>query len=506
MSLYNNFQKGEFKSEFIQDGFASLVNCDVHTKIGTLKSQLALIVDSATPNENSILVNVPSGIIYAVSKASGKIWERAVAGTWTLKLTDINGAHVGAGYFNGRLWYWTATKLGYLQITSVVTTTIADPGVVTLASHGLAAGDPVTFSTTGALPTGITAGTTYYARPDVSLTEVNEFWLYDTSAHAVTGGATGRIATTGTQSGVHNMGVHTFATFTNSGSVKPFLEGGVNRAFAYIGDGAQIARVDKDNIFSANVLEIPLGETITDIAEWGDDVVLTAIGARTKIYRWDQVSDSYYKPDLISYKDIDMLIQSQNSNIIYALCRTKDDFAEFMYYTGQELAEIPERRISDTTASDSFMKTEFDGRIHFAVGTKIYTMRNNALVCEYTAVATVASLCTDGDNLFVSCGATGVYKIGTSRATGLVVTPVFEGLATQAIVNYDLMPTGTSLTARVKINDGSWTAITLVKEEEKCRYVMREGFPSKNIIFLQLEITLVGSTTLTPIIRSIEIL
>jgi hypothetical protein len=40
--------------------------------------------------------------------------------------------------------------------------TIATPGVVTWTAHGLVAGDAVKFTTTGALPTGITAGTTYY--------------------------------------------------------------------------------------------------------------------------------------------------------------------------------------------------------------------------------------------------------------------------------------------------------------------------------------------------------
>ena len=48
--------------------------------------------------------------------------------------------------------------------SSVVTITIAAPGVVTwfTGTHGLVGGEIVTFTTTGALPTGITAGTSYY--------------------------------------------------------------------------------------------------------------------------------------------------------------------------------------------------------------------------------------------------------------------------------------------------------------------------------------------------------
>lgn len=45
---------------------------------------------------------------------------------------------------------------------SEVTITVADPAVVTWNAHGLVAGQPIVFSTTGALPTGLTAGTVYY--------------------------------------------------------------------------------------------------------------------------------------------------------------------------------------------------------------------------------------------------------------------------------------------------------------------------------------------------------
>lgn len=48
--------------------------------------------------------------------------------------------------------------------TATVTINISTPAAATItdAAHGLAAGSAVTFTTTGALPTGLTAGTTYY--------------------------------------------------------------------------------------------------------------------------------------------------------------------------------------------------------------------------------------------------------------------------------------------------------------------------------------------------------
>jgi len=51
---------------------------------------------------------------------------------------------------------------GALGRPTTVTITNASPGVVTWTAHGFVAGQTVAFSTTGALPTGLTAGTTYY--------------------------------------------------------------------------------------------------------------------------------------------------------------------------------------------------------------------------------------------------------------------------------------------------------------------------------------------------------
>lgn len=86
----------------------------------------------------------------------------------------------------------TATlELGH-WLNTTVTITIASPGVVSWTAHGLSNGDAVVFSTSGALPTGFTAGTKYY----VVNKNTNDFQL------AATRGGTA-INTTGSQSGTH---------------------------------------------------------------------------------------------------------------------------------------------------------------------------------------------------------------------------------------------------------------------------------------------------------------
>jgi microcystin-dependent protein len=74
------------------------------------------------------------------------------------------------------------------------TVTIASPAVFTLASHGLAAGDAVYFTTTGALPTGLSANTIYFVISAGLTTNAFE-------VSAARGGSA--INTTGSQSGTH---------------------------------------------------------------------------------------------------------------------------------------------------------------------------------------------------------------------------------------------------------------------------------------------------------------
>lgn len=76
------------------------------------------------------------------------------------------------------------------------TITIASPAVIILTSHGLTANDIVVFTTSGTLPTGITAGVSYYVL-STGLT-ANAFEI------SATAGGTA-INTSGSQSGTHTL-------------------------------------------------------------------------------------------------------------------------------------------------------------------------------------------------------------------------------------------------------------------------------------------------------------
>lgn len=79
-------------------------------------------------------------------------------------LDDDGSVAVFAGTAD-RLWKLDNTTFTWVPVSVVAAVTSisnASPGVVAYTGHGFAIGDPVVFSTSGALPTGLTAGTVYY--------------------------------------------------------------------------------------------------------------------------------------------------------------------------------------------------------------------------------------------------------------------------------------------------------------------------------------------------------
>jgi len=78
--------------------------------------------------------------------------------------------------------------------TGAATLPVASPGIVTKNAHGFTGNEPISFSTTGVLPTGVTAGVTYY----VKYINANTF-----NISATVGGS--NINFTGTPSGTHYL-------------------------------------------------------------------------------------------------------------------------------------------------------------------------------------------------------------------------------------------------------------------------------------------------------------
>lgn len=131
-----------------------------------------------------------------------------------------------------------AFKIEWMGATGIpVTISIATPGVVTDTAHGLVVGSPVVFSTTGALPTGLTAGTTYYVK---TVADANSY-----TVAATPGGSA--IATSGTQSGTH----------TRSGGTQTLFVGLVKNANRTGGNANAIRNLEATIAINSNQVDIP---------------------------------------------------------------------------------------------------------------------------------------------------------------------------------------------------------------------------------------------------------
>lgn len=131
----------------------------------------------------------PADILFAVAAAVALAVPTGTAAPCALRVAPSGWLLCNAAAVS-RATY--PALLAALVFTSTVTMTIASPCVVTWNAHGMNNGDPVKFSTSGALPTGLSAATTYYLVSSAA----NSFSL------AATPGGTA-INTSGSQSGVH---------------------------------------------------------------------------------------------------------------------------------------------------------------------------------------------------------------------------------------------------------------------------------------------------------------
>lgn len=114
----------------------------------------------------------------------------AIEDTSTASISNVTIGNVKGTNVRGDVVFIGTSR----ALIGTATMTIASPGVVTRAAHGLAANTRVSFATTGALPTGLLANNGYYVRNPTA----NTFEL----AAAPNGVS---INTSGAQSGVHTL-------------------------------------------------------------------------------------------------------------------------------------------------------------------------------------------------------------------------------------------------------------------------------------------------------------
>ncbi|MER9697673.1 hypothetical protein [Mesorhizobium sp. M0146] len=153
---------------------------------------------SILPNTKTATVSVASPAVVTMTNtfAAGQPIVFATTGRLPKGLVAGTTYYVIATGLSGSSFQVSATVGGAAINTSnpTFTVTIASPGVVTETAHGRSTGDAIQLATTGALPTGLAAATTYF----LNVIDANTYNLRLTPEGA-------NINTSGTQSGTHSI-------------------------------------------------------------------------------------------------------------------------------------------------------------------------------------------------------------------------------------------------------------------------------------------------------------
>mgnify|MGYP001558742949 CR=1 FL=1 len=168
----------------------------------TLTDAATIAVDASLSNNFQVVLggnrtlgvptNLISGQTGVISVYQDITGTRTLAYAWAWQFPGGTAPTLSTGKLVFDQLYYCVNKYS----TATVTVTIATPGVMTWTAHGLNSGQRIQLTTTGALPTGLAASTTYW----VTVIDANTFNLSSSLANAQTATF---IATSGSQSGTH---------------------------------------------------------------------------------------------------------------------------------------------------------------------------------------------------------------------------------------------------------------------------------------------------------------
>jgi len=306
---------------------------------------------------------------------------------WTIK-NPATPSEIYSLDDNGDVYKSTNNGVTFAKMLgNVFTVTIASPAVFSDVGHGLVLNDTVVFSTTGALPTGLVAGTTYYV--------ISAGLTADAFQVSLTEGGSA-VNTSGTQSGVHSL----TATLGNNGNgiviFKNYLIVARDGRLDICGDGTATGinndnwifnwqTIDDDNLwhmmivsdndglvyggagryvfsieevsafdpasggtftFTAQALDLPQNYRIKCLEELGSNLMIgTWMGINiydlkiANIFPWDRASASFGRPVKINENGVNAMVTINNN--LYVLAGIEGNIYRSDGYGFVQIGETP---------------------------------------------------------------------------------------------------------------------------------------------------------------------
>ena len=344
-------------------------NLDVLSGLNILKS-LPVSATITQPSGDGMSEYKPLGIIkgtdakyYLLGKATISSTNTLVLhsssdlSTWTLvfrtSAATINGAieEFKDGIFFGH----TSSSVAYLRrfgnlagTDATFTVTIASPAVFTATGHGLAAGDSVIFSTTGALPTGLTVGTVYYV--------ISGGLTADAFEVSTTPGGSA-VNTSGSQSGTHSINYACKIVSSGLTSEMTFLRAhkDFGKLFFIHDSGKKIGSytgATQTTVVTLAALTLGTDDVAVGIEPYGN---FSMVGIRntngaSRFLKWDGSSTTVYDSTLLSDTGL-QTFRISNENIHYITGNNITGSPNYKYYIGLNTDPIKEFKLGTVTGS-----------------------------------------------------------------------------------------------------------------------------------------------------------
>jgi len=522
---------GQADSDFqgAANSLARIVGWDLHSEPAIMKVSQALAKESGATVDSfaKVVVECSDGNSYWFSADSGKIWKRTAGGAWSLVHTNAEGGCLGAFEHNGFIYFATAEYLGRWNISLAWSVAvddwaefnddaknaefkpmlmknlilyIGDENLVGQVDESEADGTG-TISGSGTTITGV--GTAFD-------TEVN---LWDRIKFT---DSDGRIY----ERLVVNVGGATTLTVAPAFDPQPSGD-----SFVIVTD-----------VFTSDALDLPKPYVIKSLGEHLDELLIGTYVSdnvnKTKIFRWDTWSTSFNSDDAIPEVGINAFIPEDNFAMV-----SGGEKGNMYYYDGRQLQ--PFKRLRGDWGSTN-KATIHPNAVANHNGIPLFGLSNvsgnptlqgvyslGAYAANYPKVVSlpyvisedvtegieIGAIAICGDDILVSWkngSSYGVDKVDwTAKYSGAyfetrVIMPERGMQKTFDIkVGYQTFPSGTTMTIKYKVNNGSWVAIDATNDTQRKIVYSEVHVPEANTV--QFQVTVTANANTAPEIDSVEI-